>query len=433
VMKRAVRILVPLLLLASTFGATAPMAPNSALKWKATKIQIAVSSSLTRENSAIKAGSDVEGAIRRSLKTWEKVANIEFVETSTDRQNVSPSGAAGDGTSLITIAPSAENVLLFSKDPDQVAATTRLFYSGRGFITEADIVLNPYQQFSTDGTFGTYDLESTITHEIGHLLGLEHSTVIGSTMHESFGKNGVYGLQHFAARSLSASDIAAVRAIYGSRGNVECCGQVSGKLLFSSGKFVKAAEVWLEDAVTGDVETKTLSTIDGTFRFEGIATGSYKVFAQDARQLKSTFPAQQIGEVSVEKGETNASTRRISLSPRNLELSYLGFNGQLSDVAVSLNAGRTYTIYIGGKNLDPKAISISFNSPYITVVPNTLRSQDYDRVSAVSFEVRIDPRAPNGSYSIFAETRDGDRSSLVGALSIDSFSNPFSTFILSEE
>lgn len=438
-MKTSVRIIASLLLFTAFFAARAeailstPFAAAGVLHWKAARIQVAVSSSLTRESSAIKNGSDIGGAVQRSLEAWQKVANIEFVEATSDRQNVSPAGVSGDGVSLITIAPSAENVLLFARESDQVAATTRVFYNGRGLITEADIVLNPYQQFSTDGTLGTFDLESTLTHEIGHLLGLEHSSVLGSTMHESYGKNGVYGIQNFASRTLSASDIAAVRAIYGPRGNTECCGQVTGRLVLATGKFAKNADVWLENYDTGRVEAKSISSADGTFRFDGLTFGTYKVFSQENRPAKRGFPAQEVGEVEVAKGETSAVTKRISPSPPDFELSYFGFNGQLSDVVVALNAGRTYTVYIGGKNLDPKTTAVGFNSPYLSVIPNSLRSLEYDRVSVISFEVRVDPRTPKGDYSVYAENRDGRRSILIGALTVDSFENPYSTFVLAEE
>src|SRR5215218_2170698 len=201
------------------------------LRWKAGVVRIAVSSSMLRENPNIKRDSDVAGAIKRSIDAWTAVANIEIHESSSDKQNASPAGSAGDGVSLITIAGTPENVLLFAKDPENAAATTRVFYNKRGTITEADIVLNPYIQFSTDGTIGTFDLESTLTHEIGHLLGLPHSLVFGSTMHANYGKNGVFGLQNFTSRTLSADDIAAIRAIYGSKSeDSECCGSIEGNI-----------------------------------------------------------------------------------------------------------------------------------------------------------------------------------------------------------
>src|SRR6478672_8400117 len=104
----------------------------AALRWKGARIQISISSSLFRENSNILRGSDIDGAIRRSLEAWEKAANVEFIVVNTEKQNASPAGPAGDGISVITNAGSAENVLLFTKEAEQAAATTRVFYNGRG-------------------------------------------------------------------------------------------------------------------------------------------------------------------------------------------------------------------------------------------------------------------------------------------------------------
>ena len=109
-------------------------------------------------------------AVKRGVRAWEAAAGVEFEIVLTDRENASGPGAAGDGVSLITIAPSAENMLIFGRDDLDAAAKTRIFYNRKGSITEADIVLNPTQQFSTDGGYGAFDLEATVTHEVGHLL-----------------------------------------------------------------------------------------------------------------------------------------------------------------------------------------------------------------------------------------------------------------------
>ena len=146
------------------------------------------------------------------------------------------------------------------------------------------------------------------------------------------------------------------------------------------------------------------------------------------------MPAQEIGEASVSSGETASVNARATTSTRDFELNYLGFNGQLSEMAVSLSPGRSYTLYFGGRNLDPKKISVNFTSQYIAVLPGTMRAHDYgDEISVVSVEVRVAPRAPKGEYSIYLELERGDRQAIIGGLTIDNFGGPRSTFTVFDD
>src|SRR5687767_14641550 len=428
-------LLLSLALASSTLANSALLAADEAianLRWKSGAIKLAISASLLRENPNIKKDSDVAGAIERSIEAWSRAANIDIVHSNSDKMNASPAGAAGDGVSLITIAPTAENVLLFAKDPENAAATTRVFYNWRGMITEADIVLNPYQQFSTDGTLGTFDLESTLTHEIGHLLGLSHSLVLGSTMHANYGKNGVFGLQSVSSRTLAADDIAEVRALYGARESEDCCGIIEGKLAIS-GKHSRNIQVWIEDTA-GRVHGGSKAAADGAFRFAGLVDGKYRVFAQEVSRSRIAMPAQEIGEASVSGGDSTTLNAKAATGPRDFELTYLGFNGQLSEMAVSLSPSRSYVLYFGGRNLDPKKLSVSFTSPHLSVVPGTLRAHDYgDEISVVSVEVRVGSRALRGEYSIYLELERGDRQAIIGGLTIDNFNGPRATFAVFDD
>lgn len=406
---------------------------NMRLKWKNGLIQVSLSTSLTTQNPNIRPGSDVKGAIRRSFAAWEGVGAIEFEQVWSDKQSVSPSGNAGDGVSLVTIAQSPENLLLFSRDQGDVSARTRVFYNGRGFITEADIVLNPYQQFSTDGSIGTFDLESTLTHEIGHLLGLEHSSVFGATMHDNYGKNGVFSLESFSARTLADGDIASVRALYGAKGEPDgCCGRISGRVQ-PSGKLQRALQIWAEDVETGRVSAEVLTSGDGTFRLEGLPEGEYRLYAQGPRSTKPSVPVESLGRVVVEKGRTATVVKRLAEKPRTFELNYIGFNGQLSELAVPLNRGKSYTVYIGGKNLDPRRLKISLGSSFFNIFPETITSYDYgDGLSVISFELGVRPGTPPGEYSVSLESDSGEKRTIIGGLTIEEFANPWNTAILPE-
>jgi hypothetical protein len=187
-------------------GATLP------LSWQSQPIHVSFSTSLKRPPANIKAGSDVEGAALRALKHWEEAADVRFLISWSEEQSGN-GGSRGDGVSLITVADTTANRNFFKEDA--LGYTNVLFKTSTGQIGEADIMISPTQKFSTDGTFGTFDLESTLTHEVGHLLGLDHSDVKGAVMQADQFLNGVSGLPQISGRALSEDDRAGVRAIYG--------------------------------------------------------------------------------------------------------------------------------------------------------------------------------------------------------------------------
>src|SRR5256714_1844999 len=245
-----------------------------ARRWLTQPIIISLSTSLTSPQPNIRTGSDVVGAARRALRRWASVSNVQFFEASSDRQAISPQ-SGGDHVNLITV--SADNSSAFASEDNP--GRTRVFSDASGAITEADIALNPNVFFSTDGTFGTYDLESTFTHEIGHLLGLEHSGLVSATMQPRQGTNGTFDLPNFTTRTLSSDDVAGIRSIYGPRSGL---GSIAGRVTFHStgGSAAFGAHVFAEDVSTGRVVAGNIALANGNYRIDNLPPGTYRVVAE---------------------------------------------------------------------------------------------------------------------------------------------------------
>ena len=417
-------------------------------KWHSRTIQISISNSLTPRATGIRPGSDVDGALKRALASWAGVADVTFIEADSNLQSISPAGE-GDGISLITIAPTVDNLAVFSEG--NITARTRVFYDPEtGAINEADIVLNPYLygadglplEFSTDGTPGTYDLESTLTHEIGHLLGLTHSSVIASTMQSSQGLNGTYGLAAQNERSLSEVDRVAIRNIYGPCGKQ---GSVKGRILNSvDGRLlpVEAAHVWLEDLQTGRVVASGLTNSGGTFRIGCVEPGSYRAMieyldvpASDPFALAGTSIGRAgMGRRGFRSVEMNSQLRidadkaaqvnYVFVPPQNtqplINPRFLGLNGELSTVPVPVKAGSRVTVYVGGEGVDRiPGSGLLVASPFMTVDAGSLTAQRFMGGSPViSFDVTIGADAPAGDYTIRFQSYSGEVAYLPGGLTV---------------
>ncbi|HYO90722.1 MAG TPA: matrixin family metalloprotease, partial [Pyrinomonadaceae bacterium] len=378
--------------LQTTEGAT-----PAQISWKTRRITVTLSSSLGAPPANIKPGSDVFGAVRRALAQWSAAANVEFVEAASKAESISAPSSGGDGVSLITFAHTPENAAPFAGASSEASGRTRIFYTESGHITEADIALNPAQQFSTDGTFGTYDLEATLTHEIGHLLGLEHSAIAGATMQPRQGKNGLYGMAALVPRTLAEDDRAGVRALYGARGEKDKSrGVVAGTISYAGGAPAYGANVWAEEIATGRVSASNITLSSGSYRIEGLSPGDYRLWVEaldgtvPAAEIASgrgsytglahnplpPFRTQEIGRVKLAAGATNRLNAQLSSLPVLLNPSFIGTSEQLSTIAVPLVAGRTYTVYLGGYGVSTNQISaggISVASPFMSVNPESVK------------------------------------------------------------
>jgi len=154
---------------------------------------------------------DVRGVIEKAFLTWSGLAcktgaaSIAFSETpqvACHAVEYNPSGMNAD-------------VILFqdTKWPhpdvsDALAKTTVSFDVNTGAILDADVEVNSaYNDLTLDDGTVVYDLQSILTHEIGHFIGLDHSLVVGATMNASYDEGTL-------RRTLAADDVAGACQAY---------------------------------------------------------------------------------------------------------------------------------------------------------------------------------------------------------------------------
>jgi len=141
-------------------------------------------------------------SIQAGANEWQTTggANFQFVYQGTTT-----------GTSL---SPDGVNRVFYSNTDGGGALAVCYWWSSGGSTTNFDIAFYDRDGptnfvWATNPSGGQFDIQGVVTHELGHALGLGHSTVNGATMYPSVQGGST------AARSLEPDDQAGVQALYG--------------------------------------------------------------------------------------------------------------------------------------------------------------------------------------------------------------------------
>ena len=137
------------------------------LHWNQVDIPFYYSSQGTQLSSQ-----EIFDALQRSGETWS-FADIKLYNAGEIAQaDINPEDE------MFSIVFQEE----WEEDPE-ILALTYTWSNAEGEIVHFDIEVNTENfAWSTDGAAETHDLQNTITHEFGHVIGLDHSQVAAATM-----------------------------------------------------------------------------------------------------------------------------------------------------------------------------------------------------------------------------------------------------------
>jgi hypothetical protein len=306
-----------------------------------------------------------EAAVQAGASAWstQSSANFQFVYGG----RVNDTSTGYDGRNVVVFRNALSGGAL---------ATTYSWWSGTTLV-DADLVVwdGSYTFFTgTSGCSGGAYIEDITTHEFGHALGLEHSTVADATMYPT------YNWCSTELRSLAADDIAAVESLYPPSGSTPSntapavtIGAPKGGASFASGTtiaFSGSATDREDGSLTANIVWS--SSLDGQLGFGGslsstLSVGSHVITASvtDSGGLASStavsisVTAAPTGPTLSAKGSKPKGRQQASLTWSGLsattvdvfrnsaKISTGANSGSLTDILTSKGAGSYAYIVCG--------------------------------------------------------------------------------------
>lgn len=284
--------------------------------------------------------------VTRGFQAWTEIpaASVSFTG-----QGVAVRPAGRDGVNSVGLSSD-----LFENN-GFLAYTTTWFDTKTGVLSEADIQIDP-------DAMRTADVETLVKHEVGHLLGFDHSANLSSIMYPYV----------TSSMALDTDDKLSLAALYPNTRAALIGGNIRGQVRSGSGMILGAQVVALNDQ--GAPVATAMSNQDGNFELDGLPPGNYRLYAEpldgpvDGRNFSGIYSKAATGfrtqfldggqKIAVTSGASiddvvlQTDGLPASLNPRWIGVYKTATNEvSLTSKLIEAKAGETISIAIGGDGI----------------------------------------------------------------------------------
>ncbi len=346
-------------------------------------------------------------AIRNALAAWNAAPGsaAHFVEDGNPAQQARTDWQSD---SLHTVIFDEDDLSGYFPNGSGIVAITPVWFSGSGSITDADVLFNGRAfHFTTASVPGRYDVQDVATHELGHLLGLDHSPWAGGTMYPFVDPTV---LLH---RSLSQDELHGLREMYPSGTSA----RIHGVLRHPNTRPVKGAQVVALDSA-GRPCAGALSSDSGGWTIYGLEPGSYALYAMpvDGPVTARNFGAGHTVQTNFRRTELGTAaiggTQDFDLGTATvLDESALELGRVSDDFPKRVVRGLPTTLALRGAGLVAGS-TLACSDPDVLVTALAW----YD--TGLQFRVEAPLDAPDGNLDLTVTNAAGESRTLVAGLEL---------------
>jgi hypothetical protein len=305
------------------------------------------------------------------------------------------------------------------RDQGALAVTTYTFDNSTGRFTDADIQVDP--SLFRENVNGQMALQ----HEVGHVLGLDHSAVLSAIMYPFVGRGS-------GTAAFDSDDRIAIATSY-PKGDPTLIGATLQGRVLGDGGGIYAAQVVAVNEL-GELIATGLTNSSGEFSLLGIPMGRYRLYAEPLdgpvetnslqgswRQAKTFgFPTLFFDgpPIAVENGRVYGNLVVSTGGPAQLNPKWVGACPEnsrdlsLSTTPITVTPGQTVRLAVAGDGFTGGMTRFEVLNPAFRRVSDFEWSGNY-----VSAAYTVEPDARSGSSVILVHS-GRDSATLTGALKI---------------